>query len=102
MKKLMEYFLLSRNKNCNCIYLTQSYFNTPKYIRRNTKCFVFFGNMNNKDIRHISDNHSRDITKDKLELIYREATKGPYSFMVIDKTAHLSMRYRKCFDNFWT
>ena len=42
MKKLMEYFSLSRNRNCNCIYLTQSYFNTPKYIRRNTNCFVFF------------------------------------------------------------
>jgi len=41
MKKLMEYFLLSRNKNCNCFYLTQSYFNTPKYIRRNTNSFIF-------------------------------------------------------------
>jgi len=82
MKKLMEYFSLSRNKNCNCIYLTQSYFNTPKYIRRNTNCFGFFRNLDNKDIRHISDNHSRDITKDKLELIYREATKDPHSFMI--------------------
>ena len=36
MNKIKEYFSLSRNRNFNCIYLTQSYFDTPKYIRRNT------------------------------------------------------------------
>ena len=102
MKKLMKYFSLSRNRNCNCIYLTQSYFNTPKYIRRNTNCFVFFGNLDNKDIRHITDDHAKGITKEEMESIYREATKDPYNFMVLDKTAkHLPLRYRKCFDHFW-
>ena len=103
MKKLMEYFSLSRNKNCNCIYLTQSYFDTPKYIRRNTNCFVFFGNLDNKDIRHITDDHAKDLNREQLESIYREATKDPYNFMVLDKTAkHTPLRYRKCFDQFWT
>jgi len=37
----------------------------------------FFGNVDNKDIRHISDDRSGDITNEKLELIYREATKVP-------------------------
>ena len=32
MNKIKEYFSLSRNRNCNCIYLTQSYFDTPTYI----------------------------------------------------------------------
>ena len=37
MDTVKEYFSLSRNKNnyCNCIYLCQSYFDVPKYIRRN-------------------------------------------------------------------
>ena len=38
MNNIKEYFPLSRNKNCNCIYLTQSYYDVSKYIRRNTKC----------------------------------------------------------------
>ena len=50
MNKIKEYFSLSRNRNCNCIYLTQSYFDTSKHIRRNTNCFTFFGNLDNKDI----------------------------------------------------
>ena len=102
MKNLMEYFSLSRNKNCNCIYLTQSYYDTPKYIRRNTNCFVFFGNLDNKDIRHICDDHAKDVTRKEMDNIYREATKEPYSFMVLDKTAkHKSLRYRKCFNYFY-
>ena len=39
MNKIKKYYSLSRNRNCNCIYLTQSYFDTPKYIRKNTNCF---------------------------------------------------------------
>ena len=102
MKKVMEYFSLSRNKNCNCIYLTQSYFDTPKYIRRNTNCFIFFGNLDNKDIRHITDDHAKGITREKMEEIYCKATENSYSFLVLDKTAkHTPLRYRKCFDHFW-
>ena len=66
MNKIKEYFFLSRNRNCNCIYLTQSYFDTLKYITRNTNCFAFFGNLDN-DIRHISDDHAKDITR--LEMV---------------------------------
>ena len=102
MKKLMEYFSLSRNRNCNCIYLTQSYFDTAKYIRRNTNCFILFGNLCNKDIRHIIDDHAKQISKMEMESIYHEATKDPYSYMVLDKTTkHKPLMYRKCFDHFW-
>ena len=67
MNKIKEYFSLSQNRNCNCIYLAQSYFDTPKYIRRNTNCFAFFGNLENKDIWHISDDHAKDITRLEME-----------------------------------
>ena len=38
MDSIKEHFSFSRNNNC-CIYLCQSYYDVPKYIRRNTKCF---------------------------------------------------------------
>ena len=102
INKIKKYFSLSRNRNCNCIYLTQSYFDTPKYIRRNNNCFAFFGNLDNKDIRHISDDHAKDIARLEMESIYREAAKDPYSVMVSDKAAqHKPLRYRKGFDHFW-
>ena len=70
MNNIKEYFSLSRNKNCNCIYLTQSYYDVPKYIRRNTKCFILFGGLDNKDIRHISDDLSKDIGREEFGRIY--------------------------------
>ena len=33
MNRINEYFSLSRNKNCSCIYLVQSYYDVPKFIR---------------------------------------------------------------------
>ncbi|RDD36109.1 hypothetical protein TrispH2_011730, partial [Trichoplax sp. H2] len=59
MNKIKEYFSLSRNKNCYCIYLTQSYYDVPKYIRRNTKCFILFGGLDNRDIRNITEDHAK-------------------------------------------
>ena len=103
MNNIKEYFSLSRNKNCNCIYLTQSYYDVPKYIRRNTKCFILFGGLDNKDVRHISDDLSKDIGRDKFGNIYREATSEPYDFMVVDKTSkHIPEMYRKKFDGFYS
>ena len=102
INKIKEYFFLSRNRNSNCIYLTQSYYDTPKYITRNSNCFGFFGNLDNKDMRHISEDHAKDITRLEMESISSEATKDQYSFMVLDKTAqNKPLRYRKCFDHFW-
>lgn len=44
---LIEYFLEGRHKKCSVIYLSQSYFRTPKDIRsncRNTALFCYFIN----------------------------------------------------------
>ena len=101
MDKIKEYFSLSRNKKCNCIYLAHSYYDVPKYIRRNTKCFALFGGFDNRDIREICRDNNRDITCDELEKLYRDATAEPHSFLVIDKTAdNMPERYRKRFDGF--
>jgi len=99
MDKIKEYFSLSRNKRCNCIYLTQSYYDVPKYIRRNTKCLVLFGGFDNRDIKEICKDNSKDISREELERLYRKATEDRHSFFVIDKTSdNLPERYRKCFD----
>ncbi|EDV19111.1 uncharacterized protein TRIADDRAFT_62444 [Trichoplax adhaerens] len=102
MNKIKEYFSLSRNKNCNCIYLTQSYYDVPKYIRRNTKCFILFGGLDNRDIRNITEDHAKGISKSEFKNIYIEATEQPYTFMVIDKnTKYIPEIYRKGFDGFY-
>ena len=74
MNNIKEDFSLSRNKKCNFIYLTQSYYDIPKYIRRNRKCFITFAGLDSKDIRHISDDLSKGIGRKELGNIYRQTT----------------------------
>ena len=41
-REIRDYFTNSRNENCSCIYLSQSWFNTDKTIRMNAShCFIF-------------------------------------------------------------
>ena len=85
MNNIKEDFSLSRNKKCNFIYLTQSYYDIPKYIRRNRKCFITFAGLDSKDIRHISDDLSKGIGRKELGNIYRQTTLESYSFVTLDK-----------------
>ena len=78
MEPIKDSFSLSRNHKCNCIYLTQSYYDVPKYIRRNTKAFCLFHGLDNRDIRHIADDHSSSISREEFTDVYRKATCEPY------------------------
>lgn len=101
MDRIKEYFSLSRNKNCNCIYLCQSYFDVPKYIRRNTKCFLLFNGLDNRDIQCIAHDHSTGLTKKEFVDAYKAATEEPHSFFMFDKTAkYVPQMYRRGFDDF--
>ena len=64
--KIKEYFSLSRNKNCTCIYLCQSYYDVPKYIRRNTRCFLLFNNLDNRDVKTIAHDQCHGLKKGSL------------------------------------
>lgn len=102
MDTVKEYFSLSRNKKCNCIYLCQSYYDVPKYIRRNTKCFCLFPSLDNRDVREIASDHRKSIKRTEFEQIYKKATEEPYKFMCLDKTAkHVPEMYRRDFDGFY-
>ena len=41
-KPRVDYFIGGRHKNCSVIYLSQSYYLTPKDIRLNCSHFIFF------------------------------------------------------------
>ncbi len=102
MDRIKEYFSLSRNKNCNCAYICQSYYDVPKYIRRNTKCFCLFPELDNRDVLNIATDHARGLSKEEFQKVYREATTKPHHFMCLDKTAkHIPEMYRQNFDGFY-
>ena len=102
MNRIMEYFSLARHKNCQCIYLTQSYYDVRKYIRRNTKCFCLYPSLDDRDVMNIATDHAQGVSKEEFKRIYKEATREPYNFMCLDKTAeHIPEKYRRNFDGLY-
>ena len=78
-EQIRDYFTNSRNKNCSCIYLSQSYYNTDKTIRLNSShyCIFDFPSSNEKSMI------CRELGINKND--YQKDTKDPFSFMYVDK-----------------
>ena len=78
-ERIRDYFTNSRNKNCCCIYLSQSYYGTDKTIRLNSSHFCVF------DFPSINEQSMicRELNINKSD--YQKATKDPYSFLYVDK-----------------
>lgn len=77
--KIIKYFVLGRHKKCNVIFLSQSYYNTPKPIRINCSNFCIFSLPTKRETKSVLTDHS-GITED----MYKNATKG-FDFLSINK-----------------
>ena len=78
-KPLIDYFIQGRHKNCSVIYLSQSFYSTPKDIRLNCSHFIVY----DFPIKKERDMISRELNVTKNQ--YENATKNPYSFLYVDK-----------------
>ena len=85
-KPLIDYFIRGRHKNCSVIYLSQSFYGTPKDIRLNCShfCVYEFPSSNERNLI------SRELSVDKED--YIKATKKPFSFLYVDKPKKLIKR----------
>ncbi|CAH3171092.1 unnamed protein product [Porites lobata] len=77
IQKMRE--LSSRHKNCSVIYLSQSFYKTPKDIRLNCSHYCLYEFPSSREANRISS----ELGVDKE--IYRAATKKPFSFLYVDK-----------------
>ena len=85
-KPLIDYFIRGRHKNCSVIYISQSFYGTPKNIRLNCShfCIYEFPSSNKRSLI------SRELGVDKED--YIKATQKPYSFLYVDKPKKLVRR----------
>ena len=85
-KPLIDYFIRGRHKNCSVIYLSQSFYGTPRDIRLTCShfCVYEFPSCNERNLI------SRELGVEKQD--YIKATKKPYSFLYVDKPKKLIKR----------
>ena len=67
-------------------FIIQSYFSVPKDVRLYSTNYFIMKINNKRELQNISINHSADIDNQDFMKIYRECTKEPYNFLIIDTT----------------
>ena len=78
-KSLIDYFIQGRHKNCSVVYLSQSFYKTPKDIRLNCSHYCLYEFPSAREVNRIA----AELGVDKE--VYKSATKEPYTFLYIDK-----------------
>ena len=78
-RQIVDYFIQGRHKNCSIIYLSQSFYKTPRDIRLNYFHYCIYEFPSSRERNMISSELGVDKQK------FKKATKKPYSFLYVDK-----------------
>ena len=96
---IKELFIRCRKLNISIVFITQSYFRTPKDARLNSTHYPLMKIQCKKELQKIAQDNLSDIDFKDFLKIYKDCTNEPYSFATIDTTLPTSdpMRSRKNF-----
>jgi len=87
LKKIQDYFTYGRNKNINILFLSQSYYQTDIFIRKQCAWVCLCGISGENDLKNIlRDFKSRNVDINTLENMYKfckNVPKGQPSFLKI-------------------
>ena len=78
-RQIIDYFIQGRHKNCSVIYLSQSFYKTPRDIRLNCSHYCIYEFPSSRERNMISSELGVDKEK------FKKVTKEPYSFLYVDK-----------------
>ena len=88
-----ELFIRCRKLNISIVFITQSYFRTPKVARLNSTHYIIMKIGNEKELKSIAGENSGHLDFKDFLKIYNYCTRDPYSFMMVDTrpTAHVTI-----------
>ena len=75
-----ELFIRGKKFNISLVFITQSYFKVPKYVRLNTIYFCIMKIPNKRELQQTTLNHSSDIDFKDFLKIYKKYTDKRYYF----------------------
>ena len=78
-REIVDYVFQGRHKNCSLIYLSQSFYKTPRDIRLNCSHYCIYEFPSSRERNMISSELGVDKEK------FKKATKTPFSFLYVDK-----------------
>jgi hypothetical protein len=99
-KKIEQYFIRGRKiaRGISCLYLTQSFYKTPKVIRLNSSYIILKKLSSKRDLNLILSEVNIGINKNKLFELYKYCIDGDFTnFLLIDCDAPQEKKFRKNF-----
>ena len=93
-----ELFIRCRKLNISIIFITQSYFRTPKDARLNSAHYILMKIGNKKELKSIAEENSGHLDFKDFLKIYNDCTDKPYSFMMVDTRPAARITFKKNFD----
>ena len=94
---ISEIFIRGRKRSISTIFLSQSYFNTPKIIRQNISYCIILKLGGSRDINCLLREVSIGLTKEQLLYMYEEATRNKFDCLIVNLEKSGNERYRKNF-----
>ena len=95
---IKELFIRCRKLNISIVFITQSYFRTPKDARLNSTHCILMKIGNKKELKSIAEEKSGHLDYKDFLKMYNYCTKEPYSFMTIDARPTATIPFKKNFD----
>lgn len=83
-KRIGEMFVRGRKLEYSSIYISQSFFGTPKIVRQNVNYVALGRGINKRDLRMILSEYSISLSVNELEQLYFDVTSRAMNFMLID------------------
>ena len=93
-----ELFIRCRKLNISIVFITQSYFRTPKDARLNITHYILMKIGNKKELKSIAEENSGHLDFKDFLKIYNYCTKEPYSFTLEDTRPTASGTFKKNFN----
>ena len=96
-----EYYIRGRKRGASIMFLSQSYYSSPKIIRQNINYLVVLKLGGTRDINSILRECSVDLTKDQLLKMYQDATREKFNVLIINLDKSGNERYRRNFTDYY-
>ena len=95
---IKELFIRCRKLNISIVFITQSYFRTPKDAGLNSTHYILMKISNKKELQSIAEENSGHLDLKDFLKIYNYCTNEPYSFMMVDTRPTALVTFKKNFD----
>ena len=93
-----KFCIRCRKLNISIVFITQSYFRTPKDARLNSTHYILMKTGNKKELKSIAEENSGNLDFKEFLKIYNHCTRDPYSFMMVDTRTTARVTFKKNFD----